>query len=560
MDWFVSVENMYKSGLYTSYVEIFPFLPTDNLSQQQIINTVLYQASSLHKLREYKRAEVEYQGALNQRKILLKTKTKATETDGLIFTETEIKYRMHECYIGMGQTNQAVNLLQSIPAKQRNKKVYHALGTLYHQSGIEKAAIAAFREVIRECPLALDAIKVLLQLGVTPREIQEIVSGGEPVPAEMTWYQGFLSSQAALYTRDYKNCVRQCKMLEEKGDLRGCVSVLVTQGRANHWAGEDEQARLVLERAANLDPLLISGMDTLAAVLGKTRRTKELDQLASRLMSISEDRAEPWIALGHYCHLNKNYKRAVYFAHKACLLDARNVEALLLKGNMFLDLKKWRDAMNHYREAMQIAPFRFEAHQGMVDCNIGLQRQREAITIATGACKQLGNSPRALTLYASVLLKEPLSVARAKTLLERASSGGHLPAIYLLVDLLEREGANDRAVDLLKRTLVQQNTSRLHQLLADLLAKQGQEEVAMEHYSLALSLDPKHEGALNGLHKMESGCEGGLEATLTTDMELAEIGSPHGSLGGSPLPHHDLEDSETEAVWSDGDLNIMGGS
>ena len=47
MDWFVSVENMYKSGLYTSYVEIFPFLPTDNLSQQQIINTVLYQVQCL---------------------------------------------------------------------------------------------------------------------------------------------------------------------------------------------------------------------------------------------------------------------------------------------------------------------------------------------------------------------------------------------------------------------------------------------------------------------------------------------------------------------------------
>ena len=30
-------------------------------------------------------------------------------------------------------------------------------------------------------------------------------------------------------------------------------------------------------------------MDTLAAVLGKTRRTKELDQLASRLMSIRLD-------------------------------------------------------------------------------------------------------------------------------------------------------------------------------------------------------------------------------------------------------------------------------
>ena len=33
-----------------------------------------------------------------------------------------------------------------------------------------------YREVIRECPLALDAIKALLQLGVAPREIQVCVS------------------------------------------------------------------------------------------------------------------------------------------------------------------------------------------------------------------------------------------------------------------------------------------------------------------------------------------------------------------------------------------------
>ncbi len=42
---------------------------------------------------------------------------------------------------------------------------------------------------------------------------------------------------------------------------------------------------------------------------------------------------------------------------------------------------------------------------GMVDCYLGLGRQREAATIATGACKQMANSPQALTLYASVLLK-----------------------------------------------------------------------------------------------------------------------------------------------------------
>ena len=52
---------------------------------------------------------------------------------------------------------------------------------------------------------------------------------------------------------------------------------------------------------------------------------------------------------------------------------------------MFLDLKKYMDAMNHYREAMQIAPYRFEAHEGMTECNTSLLRHREAVTIATGA-------------------------------------------------------------------------------------------------------------------------------------------------------------------------------
>ncbi len=34
---------------------------------------------------------------------------------------------------------------------------------------------------------------------------------------------------------------RACKKLEESPDLRGCVSLLVPQGIAHHWAGEQEQ-------------------------------------------------------------------------------------------------------------------------------------------------------------------------------------------------------------------------------------------------------------------------------------------------------------------------------
>ena len=271
------------------------------------------------------------------------------------------------------------------------------------------------------------------------------------------------------------------------------MNLLVWQGRAHHWAGEADAAISVLSRAGSLDPQLLAGMDSLAALLAEQGRVRELETLATRLMKVSDEAPEPWVAMGHFCHLNKKSPRAVYFAHKACLIDTRNVEALLLKGNVLLDLKKLLDAINHYREAMQIAPYRYEAHKGLVDCYLGLSRQREAVQIVTAACKQLNNSPRALTLYATVLLQEPLSVARAKGFLEKASGAGHLPAVYLLAEFLDREGSGDRAIQLLRTHLQHSSTCKLHHMLAGMLAKSNEEERAVEHYNIALSLDPKNE-------------------------------------------------------------------
>ena len=37
---------------------------------------------------------------------------------------------------------------------------------------------------------------------------------------------------------------RECKQLENRQELRGNVSLLVTQGQAHYWAGDDEQVCL----------------------------------------------------------------------------------------------------------------------------------------------------------------------------------------------------------------------------------------------------------------------------------------------------------------------------
>jgi len=41
----------------------------------------------------------------------------------------------------------------------------------------------------------------------------------------------------------------------------------------------------------------------------KSFQVKDLEQLATRLMSVSEDAPEPWIAMGHYCYVNKKGSR-----------------------------------------------------------------------------------------------------------------------------------------------------------------------------------------------------------------------------------------------------------
>jgi len=565
MTLFSQLELLYDQCLYTNVVEFGGLLSTigehsrDVLTPIQAIQSKVFQADALLQLKEYRRAETFYKHALAARKHYLKTKLikspDGSESSDLP-CEVELKYSLHKCYMAMSQHNQALTILQSIIAKQRTPKVNEALGRLYHQQGMERPAIAAYREVVRECPLALEAIKPLLQLGLKTKEIHELVldgtAGGQQ---QLDWFPGYLAAQAALATRDYPQAVKEFRLLDERTCLRGFVSLLVEQGRAHYWGGEMDAAERVLHRAASIQPQLLAGMDCLAALLAAQGKVRELEALATRLMGVSEEAPESWVAMGYFSHLNKKGPRAVYFAHKACLLDTRNVEALLLKGSVLQDLKKLPDAMNHYREALQIASYRYEAHKGVIDCYLGLGRQREAVNVATAACKQLANSPRALTLYATVLMKEPLSVARAKTLLEKAATVGHLPAVYMLADLLDREGASERAVDILRSQLQYHSTCQLHQMLADILAKNNQEEKAMEHYSIALSLDPKNEVALHGLQKMEQSADG-MDAQY--DLEMEEVGS--GSVGRGSPPQQELEDSETEAVWSDGDLNLVGSS
>ena len=74
------------------------------------------------------------------------------------------------------------------------------------------------------------------------------------------------------------------------------------------------------------------------------------------------------------------------------------MEGLILKGQLLLELKKVQEAALHFREAINAAPGRYEGHRGLTDCYLQLHRTREAIQVASTACKHLGSNARTLTV------------------------------------------------------------------------------------------------------------------------------------------------------------------
>lgn len=109
-----------------------------------------------------------------------------------------------------------------------------------------------------------------------------------------------------------------------------------------------------------IDPFLTTGRDllsTLLAASGTKDNIRTLESLTST-MDMSLWSSEHWVVLGNYMYALKKYDKAAYFGQQACLMDRRNVEALLLKANTLVQLKKYQDAANHCTEALQICPYR----------------------------------------------------------------------------------------------------------------------------------------------------------------------------------------------------------
>lgn len=549
---FDQIKRMFDQHLYSNVVSLASLSLSINdhnadfMSAQERCQILVYVADSSYHLKEYRKAESIYRKALQMKKALIKNRVKGPTTipaSGILISDIDVKYQIYLCHIELKQFPQAIAVLETIPGKQRTSKVNMALAKLYHQSGMERSAVTGYREVLKECPLALDAALGLLALGVKGAEVASFMLNSTASMTNMEWLSTWIKAHAHLYSKEFGPATATFKQLDGKSFLRDNVGVLVSLGESHFYSGDFTQSAAALQRARAIDPFVLRGMDILASLLMKEKKIQDLESLAIGLMNTTEVAAEPWVAMAYLVFSTKSVSKAIYYAQKACAINPRSVEAHILKGTFLLEMKKLVDAVSNFREALKISPHRFEAHKGLANCYIALGRVRDAISIASGACKLIGQNPRTLTLYGSMLAKDPLSYQKAETILEKALKldSTNLEAIFQLAEIYEQDHRYEKGIELLSKQVKIQNSCRLHQVLAEFYRRNNEHDKALEHFSASLSLDGANRRALEGIQRLEQHPD--------------NLASEDGEVEDTPeIDEVDLEGSEVEAVWSDMDF------
>lgn len=540
------VKNLYESGLLSNLritaslvLSLGQFKLTDPQSMITQCQLLIYYGDSLHENQEYRRAEKCYQNALQLKRSIIKSKVRPSTPNPLV-SEVDIRYKMYLCQMQMKEFKDALKTLDDIPQKQRTPKITMCLAKLYHKLGVERPAIACYKDVLRSCPLALEAAMGLLDLGQSATEVISLMTACFPSVNSIEWLLTWLKAYSFKTTSKFTKAAPNFKALESQ-HLKDNVEILCSLAECHWYSGDTSNAKALYERVRKLDKHCLQGMDIYANLLAHGGGEQELEHLAQELIQTSQHRPEPWIAMAHSSSVSNKKTKAIYFSQKAHNIDNQNIQALLTKGALLSSLKRKREAIDHYREALRLSPLNYEANKGLIECFVTSSRNKEALVIAKNAHKSLGTNARTLSLLAMVLSQESQTLEKAKQMLEKALAQDptFADAVYDLSEILTKEQDHEGAVALIRKYLPHIKTANLHIILGDNLAALNEYQEALDQYSIGISMCPGNQRAANGIQHVESVSRG---TDMDSTGDIAALDDPNMVAGSS-------EENTDEEEW-----------
>ncbi|XP_055261211.1 anaphase-promoting complex subunit 7 isoform X2 [Moschus berezovskii] len=268
------VRDMAAAGLHSNVRLLSSLLLTmsnnnpELFSPSQKYQLLVYHADSLFHDKEYRNAVSKYTMALQQKKALSKTSkvrpstgnSASTPQSQCLPSEIEVKYKMAECYTMLKQDKDAIAILDGIPSRQRTPKINMMLANLYKKAGQERPSVTSYKEVLRQCPLALDAILGLLSLSVKGAEVASMTMNVIQTVPNLDWLSVWIKAYAFVHVGDNSRAINTICSLEKKSLLRDNVDLLGSLADLYFRAGDNKNSVLKFEQAQMLDPYLIKGL------------------------------------------------------------------------------------------------------------------------------------------------------------------------------------------------------------------------------------------------------------------------------------------------------------
>ncbi|CAK8696789.1 unnamed protein product [Clavelina lepadiformis] len=537
------LRKMHMLGLYTSTELLSSLMITmaknchDFFTMVNQCEMLMYNADFLFENKEYQKAEAVYHKALQLFKSIPKGKQKHTVL-GLPqgISDIDIKFKIHKCCILLNNDSDALSILESISQKQRSMKVSLCLAKLYQKLNLEKQAVACYKEVLRNCPLALDCAIELLQLGEHPNVVISIMN----INCSLDWLVPFIKAHGLRLNKDLNKSVVAFEGLTRRVSLNGNVDLLCSLASSCYHAGNTSAALQHFKSAVFQNPYRLKDMDLYAYLLSEDDQNEELEKLALKMISVSQHHPEPWIALGYHAKSKGDFTKAMYLATRATDLNSKCVQALLLKGVSLCKSGEVRTAVTYLRHAMLTAPNRLDCYAELVNAHKQDQRNNEALNVAKSALDAVGCTPDAIVLWAWASLFDSSSHDQVIRLVERALSinPDHRRAIEIRCMIADKQKKYDDAIKVLLDAIQRNGSSIYHTMLADFFVRISKFSDAVEHYNISLSINPNSAEAKAGLDKIES-----LEQSDTfegdQDEELVGNDQEENRITGVPWPHDD---------------------
>lgn len=489
-------------------------------------NLILF-ADALYGKKEYRRALNIYKQALQQCRVNPKQgvtsggrialpvgnrSLSASPTHASAINEHEVKYKIGLCHLSLHDARAALSEMEGIPSKARTLRINLTLARLYRITGYERAAIAFYKDCLRQCPFILEAVVALAELGVNPKEMhfqgqsKNNRLAGEH-PDQVRWLQRFAEAHCAVASHDYKGGLDHFNQLGQR--FPSNLHILLETAKVEAALGKTDDAVHNFEKARQVDQFNITNMDEYAILLRSKSECADLNRLVQDLLGIDPGRPEVWVASAIYWEMRDNKDRAITYIDKSIRVDERHSPAYIVKGNLSLSLNRPEAALAAFRKAQALRPD-LRSYQGLVQALLKIPKHKEALYAARDAMKTMSHSAKALTLVGDVYAHMADQRDKARKFYESAVrlEPGYLGAVLALADLHVVESRNEEAISLLRKYLKDWADDGLHTKLAQILASTDKVGEALSHYQLALSINPHNEVAKKGLDRLEKQMKG----------------------------------------------------